>query len=835
MNILRAIKRFWWVALLAAGAQPAWGFALLGPFPASATAPDGYQQPAIGYQQNTFTYAIGAYPGGPVSLGDIGFPKNIGEGYRRNTPFIYYTYDANFLGYFGSNGAAVVDSAFATMNKAFTTNPVTGQFLTNGVDSLSAGISEYPPESLHINYEAQTLYLTDLKSVTLHCLVEQLGLATPERFTWTLEGRVVITFIPPVPCPRNIAYLVIQRNYGITPSDLDQLQYSSYVNDVLYTYEIAEGCTGTPLAETIPFNVDPLANIYTSVAADNVDPETGAGLGIGAYYAGLTRDDMAGLRYLYTSNNINWETAAYIAQNGTINPQSVSSATGNSGAGAATLLVTNPQPVIVITSSNLNTLLTFAQANPPAAIPGVFPGVVVAGSTSYFTVVCTTNVIATIPNPNQYGAPYPPGGFGTLVPVTAVNCGYQQMYSTTFANVITNGNLTNNPNITLASTNIMLNYFTNTVVTTLTTSLTPNTGSGQPYPPVNAVTNANVTTSTTTVNVPSGEYLVLPAGACGFNILGEITNAPVITTNFVSTATNGNGFVDTISTVTSFTPHQFLVQPINCTETPFSTGLYEGIQRVQFVRANFDSLLGRFFQPFTNSYTMTIITNGTATVQKFQRVVSAPDILLTAQNEATGVSDLTVTRTMTFDMDNAGTGLAGPGTINPRSTLIYNKVGDAFQNGYEIFNVLNTNADVQEASQMPVLQWASFDASTNDPVLYPNGTSIANLQSQVLVQVSPPPPALPDGTNGMVYPAQTFTATGGAFTPPYTWGLAPGSQPLPSGLSWMSSVPGGPTDTISGTPAGNPTGPAGAPFDFTVQLTDSLGRSVNWNYTITIH
>ena len=34
---------------------------------------------------------------------------------------------------------------------------------------------------------------------------------------------------------------------------------------------------------------------------------------------------------------------------------------------------------------------------------------------------------------------------------------------------------------------------------------------------------------------------------------------------------------------------------------------------------------------------------------------------------------------------------------------------------------------------------------------------------------------------------------------------------------------GVPNDTIAGTPANNPTGPFGAPFDFTVQLTDSLG------------
>ena len=39
-------------------------------------------------------------------------PKNIGEEYRRNTPVMYYTFDANFLDYFGSNGVAAVDSAF---------------------------------------------------------------------------------------------------------------------------------------------------------------------------------------------------------------------------------------------------------------------------------------------------------------------------------------------------------------------------------------------------------------------------------------------------------------------------------------------------------------------------------------------------------------------------------------------------------------------------------------------------------------------------------------------------------------------------------------------------
>jgi len=802
------------MALLIAGVQPVWGFALLGPI---ANGGDAWQTPTIGYN---LPYFEESFLGGPVNLGDIGGPKNLGEGYRRNTPVIYYAYNANFLDYFGSNGVAAVDSAVAIMNKAFTTNPVTGQFLTNGVDSYSAGLSEYPPESLHINYEAQSLALTDLKSVTLHCLVEQLGLAEPERFTWTLAERVLI---PGTTCPVGEEYLVVQRNYDITASPLNQLQYSAYVNDTLYTYQIDEWCTAAAspeppaVAYTVPFNLDPYADVFTAVAANNAD-----GLGIGGYYAGLTRDDVAGMRYLLTTNNRNWETAAFVG----------ATAAGNSGVGAATLQTTNLGAQILLTSANLNTLLTSAQVNDPALIPGLFPGVVVASSSNYFAEVCTTNIVATIPNPNQYGAPYP-NGFGTLISVSAVNCDFQQFFVTTFANVITSGNLTNNPNISLASTNITLSYSTNTIVSNVTTSLVPYTAPGQPYPPV-VTPQTNSTTTTTTINVPSGEYLILPPGACGFKILNELALPPVLTTNFISSATNGNGFVDTISTVTSFTPHRFVVQPINCTSTPFSRGLYEGIETVQFVKANFDSLLGQFFQPVTNNYTMTVITNSQTVVQKFQRIATAPDILLSAADDiAANTFDGSVVRNITFNQDNvldangvagglATPTLAGPGTINPRTTIIYNKVGSAFENGY-FLTALNTNVFVQEANHVPVLQWASFDASTNDPVLYPNGTSIANLQSQVLVQISPPPPTLPDGTNNAPYPAQTFTATGGAFTTPYTWALVSGLGGLPPGMSLSGD------GTLSGTPT-----QAGT-FDFTIQLTDSLGRSVNWNYTINIH
>ena len=770
--------------LLASGLQTSWAFTGIGPV---GNGGDAWQAAAIGY-------------GPPTSLVA---PKNIGEEYRRNIVTNYYSFNANFLDFFGSNGVSAVQGSFAILNGVA------------NVDSYSPGLTEFPLETRHLNYEAQALGLFDLKSWTLGAMMEQVGLGDPVEWVWTLHDRI---HVGSVACPVGMEYLVVQRNYDITSTPFNQLQYSPYINNVLYTYYIDEFCTGTPLALTAPFSVDPLADTYSPVASFDSP--------YGIFYTGLTRDDVAGLRYLLTANNINFESAP----------------------AGALLLTTNLGTIQIITSSSLNALQTFAQANAPAAIPGAFPGVVVAGSTSYYTNVCTTNYIGTIPNPNQYGAPYPPGGFGTLVVTPVVNCAFQQVYVTTFANLITLGNLTNNPNITLASTNITLNYSSTTVVTTLTTSLTAYTAPGQPYPPVVVpVTNANSTFTTTTMNVPSGEYLILPTGACGFNILGELPLPTVYTTNLISTATNGNGFVDTVSTVTSFTPHQFLVQPINCTTATPTPGLREGMEKIRFVQADYDSLLGQFFRPVTNSFTTVLVTNSQALNQTFQRVVTTPDFIFSAADQEPGPAAaptaVTFSRNINFDQTQILPGLAGPGLITPSTTITFDKVGPVYYNSYgdvmdgTPYFTENPGTDGNDLFYSYYFIWASFDGTTNDPVVYPNGMSIQNLQNQILVQIAPA--SLPNGTNGSPYSfvytnsagilySNTFTATGGAFTysPPPTW-TATGLPSAPS-----SGLPPGLTLSSGGTLSGTPT--QSGTFDFYLVMTDALGRSVQWYYSITI-
>jgi len=218
-----------------------------------------------------------------------------------------------------------------------------------------------------------------------------------------------------------------------------------------------------------------------------------------------------------------------------------------------------------------------------------------------------------------------------------------------------------------------------------------------------------------------------------------------------------------------------------------------------------------------------------------QRIVTAPDILIDAADISATIPffNASARTTPNFDTANALPGLSGPGTINPQTTITFNKVGDIYANGSLALLGLTTNSFLNEATEsqyyLPFVAWASYDASTNEPIVYPSGTSIQNLENQMLIQVSPTPPTLPSGTSGSPYAPVTFSATGGAFTMPYTWSLANGTL-LPAGLTLVSNPdstatlsPGSQTPTQSGT------------FDFTIQLTDTNGRSVQWNYTITIN
>lgn len=680
--MVRTLTKFWLVlAFLLAASRSAHAYSLLGPNPAAA-APDGWEQPVIGYQLT----------------GDIGTPKNLGEGYRWNTPTLYYACDANFLNYFGSNGLTAVDQAFSIINNL------------NNVDSYSPTLAEWPLDTTRINERADALGLTDLRSALLHLIVEQLGLAPPNRYVWTLHARIVAG---PV-CPIDIVYDVVQRSF-----DPVSFQPSSYVNGTLYSYEIEEACTGpNPLAVTLNFPVDPAAPDYTAVAADP------PGLS-GFYYTGLTRDDVGGLRYAWATNRIYNE------------------------APAPTALLQAPAAPTLLVTSNLSVLLA-ALTNTPAALQALFPTLQITsvGGPVFEQIPFTNFVLVT--NPPPPGSPITTPPTTNTVPVVTTNL--TPIFTFTFGNVITNFTFTNNG---ILATN---------------------------FP---------------------GEYLLVPSNVCGFQILSNGLTSVVITTN-----TN-------TSTITLFTNHTLVVDVFNC--VPNSIALREGMEKIRFFRKDFDSLVGQTWTPITNTYTLTAVSNGVAFVQTFFRVATQPDFLISAQDFGTG--SLEGVRSITFNAANAGAGLAGPGTINPATSFILNKAGAIYQNP----SAPNTTAvpvdfipPFNESTAALFFQWGSFDGTTNDPIAYPVGTSIVNLENNIFLQITVSGP-LPNGNVNKPYGFQ-LPVTGNT-PPPYSWtlvsllpGVPPASQPAP-GLSLSPT-----TGLISGTPT------ATGIYDFTVQVTDANNR-----------
>ena len=77
-------------------------------------------------------------------------------------------------------------------------------------------------------------------------------------------------------------------------------------------------------------------------------------------------------------------------------------------------------------------------------------------------------------------------------------------------------------------------------------------------------------------------------------------------------------------------------------------------------------------------------------------------------------------------VNNGTPGLNGPGTLPlPLPTqLIFSKIGTVRINQGSFF--------IDEASAILDFTWASFDGSTNTPVIYPSGKSIMDLEAEIL-------------------------------------------------------------------------------------------------------
>src|SRR5579871_819872 len=149
------------VVLVFAFSLSSFGFSLMGPN-------DTFQTIAIGYDQ-----------------AGVGGPMNISEGYRVNIPILYYAFDNSFLEYFGTNGVTAVENAIQILNAV----PPASQIVlgVNGDPNVYVNGQPAPVLSKGLNFQAQTLTLVDLKSLTLANMLNQIGLIGPERWVWCLR------------------------------------------------------------------------------------------------------------------------------------------------------------------------------------------------------------------------------------------------------------------------------------------------------------------------------------------------------------------------------------------------------------------------------------------------------------------------------------------------------------------------------------------------------------------------------------------------------------------------------------------------------------------------
>ena len=185
--MIRFGRIFLGVAVWLACAGTSMAFSLLGPFPAWQTATyDGLQ---LGYNLT----------------GDIGGPMLPKEGYRWNLPLITYAFDQSFINYFGPDGVRAVNQAVAVFNNL----PSMDRITTDGFSFFVNG-EIVPTRTTLENDLAQDLGLLDVKSTAMRMLIEQLGLAEPERYAWTLGSRRVVNITPD---PDETNYIVLNLNF----------------------------------------------------------------------------------------------------------------------------------------------------------------------------------------------------------------------------------------------------------------------------------------------------------------------------------------------------------------------------------------------------------------------------------------------------------------------------------------------------------------------------------------------------------------------------------------------------------------------------------------------
>lgn len=219
----------------------------------------------------------------------------ISNGFRWNVPVVTYGFDQSLLNFFGTNGVAAVQGAIEILNAL----PPASQMV----------LSNFPYYSKQQNYSASSQGVYDLKSQALSLVVEQMGLAKPTPSIYVLRrwDPIFVTsgffdgyeyLFPQTNWVNGIlGYNIIRRNY-----DPQTLGPTPVVNQDFFDAELVTSLKwGSFIGIIGPVGVIGQSSPpYGAVADQTLNP--------GEIFLGLTYDDVGGLRYLLSTNNINYET-----------------------------------------------------------------------------------------------------------------------------------------------------------------------------------------------------------------------------------------------------------------------------------------------------------------------------------------------------------------------------------------------------------------------------------------------------------------------------------------------------------------------------------------------
>lgn len=145
-----------------------------------------------------------------------------------------------------------------------------------------------------------------------------------------------------------------------------------------------------------------------------------------------------------------------------------------------------------------------------------------------------------------------------------------------------------------------------------------------------------------------------------------------------------------------------------------TAGLRGGIDKVRFQKVFFDSFTGGTFTAITNRYTDRVtLSNTFRTVEQVVlRPIQLPDFIFTAEDLGIGsVARTTTANWINNDLLTPTSVQGGPGIIQGPITITFNKIFPLFENTTPNFDT--------EFEAFRGFSWASFDGTTNAPIVYP--------------------------------------------------------------------------------------------------------------------